>query len=129
MDELSIQLSENPEVRDIMSPFKIAGVFSVELCRHSPFRSKFPDATLKAFDPNAVFAYFYSVDGMTNAVCQKKGITTRIPARAKVSTHFLKEFTSVLSESHSARDAKLIALIYESIVYQFNSDFCYERVL
>jgi hypothetical protein len=131
MDALSIALSHNMEVKDKMSPFKIAGVFSVEFIQHQPVISKFPHPKLKHFDPNSVFAYFYSVDGLQNATIAPHGITRRIPHRIKVSDHFLSEFTSslrihALEKCTTSKDAGLCALIYESLCYQFNEGY-YER--
>ena len=107
---------------------KIAGIFSVEFCRYAPVRTRFPHKKLESFDPNAVFAYFYSVDGMTNATISPGGIIRRIPHRAKVSAHFFEEFSKALAECRTRRDCHLVALIYESLVYQFN-DVSYPQVL
>jgi hypothetical protein len=128
MDALCCALASNPELRERMSPFKIAGIFSVEFCRHAPVRNRFPSEKLGGFEPNSVFAYFYSVDGMTNATIAPQGITRRIPHRVKVSAHFFEEFSRALAESHSRRDCHLVALIYESLIYQFNQIY-YERSL
>jgi hypothetical protein len=128
MDALSIALSENMEIKQKMSPFKIAGVFSVECIRHSPVVNKFPHEKLARFNPNSVFAYFYSVDGLVNARIEPKGIFMRIPRRIMVSEHFLSEFTFALTKCRTREDAALCALIYESLCYQFNEGH-YERVL
>ena len=128
MDALCLALAGNPDLRDRMSPFKIAGIFSVEFCRYAPVRTRFPHAKFECFEPNAVFAYFYSVDGMTNATIAPKGITRRIPNRTRVSAHFFGEFSRALAECHSRRDCHLVSLIYESLVYQFNEIY-YERNL
>lgn len=126
MDHLSITLSNNMDVKERMSPFKIAGVFSVEFVRHSPVISPFPHEKLARFNPNSVFAYFYSVDGLVNATIAPKGITRRIPHRIKVSEHFLKEFTTAISKCKTREDGGLCALIYESLCYQFNEGY-YDR--
>lgn len=126
MDFLSIALSRNADVKQRMSPFKIAGVFSVEFVRHSPVLSPFPHEKLARFNPNSVFAYFYSVDGLVNATIAPKGITRRIPHRIMVSEHFLTEFTSALSKTKTREDGALCALIYESLCYQFNQIY-YDR--
>jgi hypothetical protein len=126
MDRLSISLSSNADVKRVASPFKIAGVFSVEFMRHSPVLDPFPFPKLSRFNPNSVFAYFYSVDGLVNATIAPKGITRRIPNRIMVSEHFLTEFISAISKTKTREDAGLCALIYESLCYQFNQIY-YDR--
>lgn len=128
IDALAIALSRDREVRERMSPFKIAGIFSVQFVQFRPVLSKFPHPKLTALDPNAVFAYFYSVDGLTNATIAPKGITRRISHRIKVSTHFLTEFTNTLSTCRTRRDAQLCALIYEALCYQFNEIYYTQEV-
>jgi hypothetical protein len=127
MDALSVALSENMDVKQRMSPFKIAGVFSVEFVIYSPVLSSFPHQKLARFNPNSVFAYFYSVDGLVNATIAPKGIIRRIPHRIMVSEHFLNEFTLALAKCKNREDAGLCALVYESLCYQFNQVY-YDRV-
>lgn len=127
MDALSFALSQNTGLTDRMSPFKIAGIFSVEFVRHGPVLSRFPHDKLNRFDPNSVFAYLYSVDGLVNATIAPQGIPRRLPRRIMVSEHFLTEFTSSLSNCSTRRDALLCSLIYESLCYQQNEGY-YPRV-
>jgi hypothetical protein len=126
MDALSLALSANMQVKERMSPFKIAGIFSIEFVLHQPVITKFPRAPFSQLEPNSVFAFFYSVDGLVNATIAPQGITRRIPNRIKVSEHFLKEFTGVLSKCEKSVDAQLCALIYETLCFQFN-ELYYER--
>lgn len=121
MDALARALSANMQVKERTSPFKIAGVFSVEFVRHAPIVSTIPRPPLSLLEPNAVFAYFYSVDGLVNATIAPQGITRRIPHRIFISAHFLKEFTTVLASCRTTVEAKLCALVYESLCYHFNT--------
>ncbi len=111
------------------SPFKKVAAFTTNFVAAKPVLTPLPVETFKqlAGFQNAIIAYQLSVDALHGAEinCQKRNKIFRLEKRIQISKHYWMDLMNALSDCTPLHHYELLALIYESLAYQWNSDAAY----
>lgn len=118
------------------SIFKKAAVFTHVFVLYAPITTElptdfYPPELKRRFYHNAVIAYQFcvaSLNGATIETGDAKEPTKRLDFPIKISRHQHREFMTALCEINEMKDtyARFIALIYETLAYEFNDGVRYK---